>query len=249
MLIWNLKSHKKLNKKADLATVGLKRLESMVTFKNRSRLDFLKDTHRSLTESNRGIGYTLDRCKRVLEEMTVNYQLIGETLKSTLADRHKKIGMRKEIGLRLKDVDADFTRCFQAVALQKKQMRQLSEGIQKLMNKASIKLPPEMRETINREDQVARITKMHNKALSEGRDKINTTSYNPTKDRTMSGYLGYYGAEEGETTKEDEIKDETTKDETNKEVETSIDPKFAIAALAAGATLGVLLFSFGGGAK
>jgi len=242
------KAHKKLNKEADLATVGLKRLETMVTIKNRNRLDFLKDTHRNLSEANAGIGYTLDRCKRVLKEMTVNYQLIGETLKSALADRHKKIGMRKEIGLRLKDIDADFSRCFQAVALQKKQMRQLSEGIQTLMHKASIKLPPKVRETINREDQVARIARMHTKALSAGRDKINTTPYNPGQDRSMSGY-GHSAAVSTNGTKPlvstNGTKPPATQDT---EVEKGIDLKFAIAATVAGATIGVLLL-FGGGAK
>jgi len=246
-------THKKLNKKADLATVGLKRLESLVTIKNRARLDFLKETHRTLAAANSGIGYTLDRCKKILDETTISYQLIGETLKSPLADRHKKIAMRKEIGLRLKDIDAEYKRCFQAVALQKKQMRQLSEGIQTLMHKASIKLPPKMRETINREDQVAKIAQMHKKSLSAGRDRINTTPYDPTQDKSMSGYLGYYGegavAEAVDAASEAAAAAETKPKAPTPETPKGIDPKYAIAAVAAGATLGVILLFSGGEAK
>jgi len=236
-------AHRELTKKGDMATVGLKRLESIVTFKDRERLEFLENMHRTLATQNDGIGYTLDRCKRVLHETTVNYQLIGETLKSALADRHKKIGMRKEIGLRLDDIDSDFNRCFQAVALQKKQMRQLSEGIQKLMHKASIKLPPKARENLNREHQVDKIAMMHNKSLSKGMDKINSTSYNPTNDRAMNGYS--YLADDVVAATEGAIEKEAATALTNAgkapATAKSVDPKLALAAVAAGATLGALL--------
>ena len=106
----------------DGATVMLPKTVRRHTQKSRLRRGLIAAFAAATLFGAAGVGYTLDRCKRVLEEVTISYQLIGETLKSALADRHKKIGMRKEIGLRLKDIDADFIRCSQAVELQKRQM-------------------------------------------------------------------------------------------------------------------------------
>lgn len=232
-------AHKKLVKESETATVGLDRLRGIITFKDSFPLEALQDMHRSLDRTNMGIGYTLQKCKKVLDETTTNYQLIGETLKSPLADRHKKIGVRKELGLRLRDIDGDYTRCFQAVAKQKKQMRQLSEGIQKLLNKASISLPPKIRENINREDRVAKLALNYKNYLTkkDGKEEVTTVNipkgkkseYKKDSDRYFPNPDSKFG--DTEITEETEIISK----------EDGIDPKYAAAALAAGATLGVIL--------
>jgi len=228
-------AHQKLRKDSEVATVGLKRLESLIIFKDKYDLDHLQRMHETLTQGNAGIDYTLDRCQRVLDETATNYQLIGETLKDQLADRHKKIGMQKELGLRLRDIEEQFDRCFLAVANQKKIVRQLSEGIQKLMHKASIKLPPKVKEDIHREDEIQRVALDYRKQLKQQRKNISPAPYSAPKN--MAGYGSV----------DTEAKTEASSQNTDViEQPRGLDPKYAIAAAAAGATLGVILL-FGKG--
>lgn len=232
----NLKEeHKKLDKASDLATVGLKRLASLVKFRNTVEYEHLCDLHRDFTFKNKDIGYTLVRCKEVLDETTMNMQFVGETLNSALADRHKKIAVQKELGLRLRDTDADFARTRKAVDHQKKIHRQLSEGIQNLMSKARIKLPPKLRQDMHREDQVERIAVMHKNSLEKGKDVINSKSYIPVdrdKARPMSGF-----GEDSPAEEVDSIDVEVT--ETPK---TGVNLKVAIASVIIGLIFGSLFF-------
>jgi hypothetical protein len=239
----NLKTeHGKLVRASDIATVGLKRLSSLVRFKNTVEFEHLEDLHRDFTFKTKNIGYTLERCKQVLNETTINMQFVGETLNSALADRHKKKAVQKELGLRLRDTDADFGRCQKAVDAQKKINRQLSEGIQNLMNKASIKLPPKLRQDMHREDAVSRIAVKHKKNLEKGKDVINSKAYVPgTRDkvRTLSG-LGedeqnpvVIPAGSAETTETPEAPEAPKK---------GLDLRIAIASITIGLIFGSLFF-------
>lgn len=165
--------HKNLVKAADSATIGLKRLESLVQFMKRDELAHLQNMHRTFVHNNRGLGYTLERCKKILDETTTTWQLIGETLVEPLADRHKKKGMQQEMGLRLKDIDAYFERCSNAVAAENQRNRQLAEGIQALMNAVKIKLPPSMQKQVDTEDQVKQLALDYSISLKKGKDGIN----------------------------------------------------------------------------
>jgi len=171
--------HSKLNEAADSAIIGLKRLEALVKYFDRNELEYLQGLHRTFIHRNRGIGYMVSRCKKVLDETTMNYQLAAETLKQPLADRHKKIGVQKELGLRLRDIDADYERCKNAVGTQKKLHQQLADGIQKLMHSASIKLPPALKEQASKEDQIKQIALAHKKTLEKGVDNINPSKLEP----------------------------------------------------------------------
>jgi len=165
--------HKNLVKAADSATIGLKRLEALVKYLKRDELEHLQNMHRTLVNNNHGIAYILDRCKKILDETTTTWQLVGETLVEPLADRHKKIGMQQEMGLRLRDIDAYFERGEKAVAAENERNRQLAEAIQSLMNEASIKLPPSMQKQINMEDQVKQLALDYSISLQKGKDMVN----------------------------------------------------------------------------
>jgi len=215
--------HVKLNKASEVATIGLNRLSKIVKFGNRTNLDYLKDMHRSLEHVNGGMDYTLNRCKKILDEVTVHYQLVGETLKNVLADKYKKIAMRKELGLRLRDIDEQFERCFMSVANQKKRHRQLSSGIQKLMHTASIKMPPRTKEVMLKEDRIKEI------ALNQRKRLINKE--NPSKKVDLKGWE----LEETEAIKED------TKPETKDTDKKEFDLRFGIAIALATTIVGTLV--------
>ncbi len=226
------KEHDFLVNAADLATVGIKRLGALVKFKDRVGYEHLADLHRDFTFKNKNITYTLVKCKQVLDETTMNMQFVGETLNSALADRQKKKAVQKELGLRLRDSDADFARCQKAVATQKKTHKQLSEGLQALMNKAGIQLPPKIRQDNHREDEIAKIVIRHRKNLEKGMDTLNSKPFVPEiRDRARKNLNG--GAGLGET---DDKKDE----EEGKE--SSLDPRIAIASLTIGLIFGSLYF-------
>jgi len=244
----NLKiEHEKLTNAAELATVGLRRLGTLVKFKDRVSFEHLSDLHRDFTFKNKNIHYTLVKCKQVLDATTMNMQFVGETLNSALADRQKKKAVQKELGLRLRDSDADFARCQKAVAAQKKTHRQLSEALQVLMNKTGIKLPPQVRQTMHREDEVAKIAIRHKKSLEKGRDVLNTTPYVPSGIRDHARSLSDWsvsnlGAEaEAEATEAETSKTEETKD-SPPTTGTKLDPKIAIVSLVIGLIFGSLFF-------
>jgi hypothetical protein len=152
-----VKEHRKLVIGEDKATLGLKRLSMMIHFKDKPTHEHLMDMHRNYVFKNKDIGYTLGRCKRVLDETSTNLQFVGETLISQLADEGKKKAVQRELGLRLRDIDQDFSNCKSAVGNQKSIHKKLADGIQVLMHKAKIKLPPKVREDMGREEKVAQI--------------------------------------------------------------------------------------------
>lgn len=168
-----VKDHQNLNKAADSATIGLKRLEALVRYISRDELQHLQDLHRTFVHHNRGTGYLIEKCKKVLNETTMTWQLAGETLVQPLADRQKKKGIQQEFGLRLRDIDYYFDRCKNTIEEQKVRDRQLAEGIQNLMNVASIKLPPHVKQTIDREDAVKQLAVDYQVDLKKGKDFIN----------------------------------------------------------------------------
>lgn len=228
--------HSELVKAGDLATVGLGRLGNLVKFDKRVQYEYLVDLHRDFTFKNENISYALDAARNTIDETTLNMQFVGESLLSPLADRHKKIAVQKELGLRLRDTDNSLDRTERDINSQNKTFRQLSEGIQKLMNEASIKLPAKVKETINREDQVKKLAIMHQKNLSKGKDLINFTPYKPQQQKTKVKMLGGYG--DGTDT----VTVTETEDTITTATESSIDPKYALASTTIGLILGILVF-------
>jgi hypothetical protein len=232
--------HRKLDDASGSVEIGLKRLEGLVRFGDRMSLDYLKDMHRAQHHSHRGVGVVLGRCNRILKETTVQYQLIGETLKGALADKHKKIAMQKELGLRLRDVDDQFARCRRAVESQKVRNRQLATGIQKLMSKASIKMPPKLKEMVIKEDRVKKIAQNLTLNLAKGVDNVN-----PQPTVEIKGVSGWeLGDEPADVPASAPERQTIKRAETPAapSVEEGVDVKFAIGATLVGAIAGSLLY-------
>ena len=235
--------HHSLNAAAEKASIGLKRLEDLIHFKDKARFDYINDMHKNFVFENRNLGYILDRCRKAVDETTVNYPMISQTLNTPLADRHKKIGMQRELGLRLRDIDQDFKRCDAVVAKQKKEMEQLSRAIQGLMHKAKIKLPPKLRENMDREDKVAEIAFQYRDKLRGMAPPAHSQNGNgaalapkpkpepkekPQPKLTATNESAGFG---------DEVSSDTSKD-SGQQV---IDMRLALAAAAAGSIAGLLL--------
>jgi len=169
------KRYDALTHSADLATIGLKRLETLILLEQRPALETLQAMHRDFTRANGGIGYTLDQTKHTIRELVTNYQMVAESLRSSLADRFKKIGIQKDLGLRLRDLDESLKRSDVAVGQQEKISKQLSDGIQALLSKTAVKLPPAQKENITKEDEVRRIALNLAKKIEGPLDPVNYT--------------------------------------------------------------------------
>jgi hypothetical protein len=157
--------HRTLKAKTDRATVNLKRLDFMAPFGERFNLDRIKDMHRELTAKFQGATFTLDRCKSVLDETTANYQFVGESLKKGLTDRHKKIAVQKELGLRLRDLDEALIGCDSVITEQNTNADNLGRAVRKLLTRLKAELPPSDRDSINKEDKVIQIARRYGKTL------------------------------------------------------------------------------------
>jgi hypothetical protein len=234
------KEHAILSRSADIATVGLGRLGSLVKFGNRAQYETIVDLHRNFTFKNKNIGFSLQKCKNSIDDTIMNIQFVGETLAAPLADRHKKIAAQKEMGLRLKDTETAFDRCKAAVNSQKKINSQLSEGIQALMHKSSISLPDQVKETINREDRVKKLAITHRKSLDKGRDVINTTPYIPKERTTVE--LGGWGDAQQPTTPTTIADPAETPKATAKEMASGFNPCLGLASTTVGIIVGILIF-------
>lgn len=221
-----LKDNANLTEAGELATVGLNRLGNIIRSDNRIKYETLLDLHRDFMFKNQDISYTLEACANNLKDTTMTIQLVSETLVSPLADRHKKAAVQKELGLRLRDIDASFSKCKDAIDSQKTTYKQLSEGLQKLLHEASVQLPPDLKEDMHKEDQVAKIALMHKKSLEKGKDAINYTPYKPDKD--LKGW--------GDTAAP------TQTDSASSITKKPLDIKFALASTTVGIIIGVLLF-------
>jgi len=180
--------------KQDEATRALKNLDKLTPFGERINLDHMKDMHRNLVHKTRGVSAVLARCKSVIDETTANYQFVGETLKSGLADRHKKIAVQKELGLRLKDIDSEFDRCKGVIVELSSSQDRLSRAVQKLLNKMRISLPPTMRENINKVNKIEAIAEGYGKKLTEEKK----TTAERKIDESLAGFT--FGEEEEKTT-------------------------------------------------
>lgn len=177
--------HVELNYSAELARIGLKRLESLILANQRLTLNNLEDLHRAFTKANEGIGYTLEQCDNTIQDLIINYQMVAESLSSPLADKHKKIGVQKELGLRLRDVDNALKQCKLAVKGQTKLNKQLSESIQLLLSESCVQLPSHVREKITKEDEIARIALKLRGTLENGKDAINSIPFDPQSQKPV----------------------------------------------------------------
>lgn len=221
--------HVALARSQDQAQVGLDRLQTMVNFKNQMELNHLQDMQRDFAHANRNIGYTLERCKKILDETATNNTLIANTLFDPLADNRKKIAVQKELGLRLRDVDDQFERCRKAVGSQKKKIKTITDGIQKLMSEAGLKLPPKAREDIKREDAIRRIALDYGKVLTKQAEK---------KEPVLAGL--------GSETARSDASDLSPTTSPTPSPSSTLDPKLLGVAALAGITIGLALF-FGQG--
>lgn len=167
--------HKKLTNNADVALIGITRLKTVILAPEMDQLNSILDLHRNYIKGNQNIGYTLQKCQDNIQDIIMNYQLTAETLNSPLADCRKKIAVQQELGLRLDDLDRDLGNCQGAVRNQAKLQKELAESLQCLMNKAGAKLPPKLKEDIDREDRVKQIALTHRTNLETGNDDLNTT--------------------------------------------------------------------------
>jgi hypothetical protein len=235
--------HRKLVHAADLATIGLKRLESLILINQRPKLEYLISLHRDFVFKNQKIGRILDDCQGRLRETTTNYGMVAESLGDPLADRHKKIAIQKELGLRLKDLEDSKKRCILVVENQAKLNKQLSEGIQLFLSEVGVTLTPAVKENITREDAVRRIALDLRKTLDAGHDRVNFNPYNPASQKPQMI------VEPREEVLEKEEKRAEKKAAIQKasmaglgEPSDGVNFKVATAALAVGAIIGVLVF-------
>lgn len=243
--------HGQLVHAAEKAKIGMQRLGNLVKFKYKARLDHIQEMHRAFVHRNQNIGYILDRCRKAIDETSINFPLIAKTLNTPLADRHKKIGMQRELGLRLSDLDEDFKRCESEVARQKKEHEQLSNAIQGLMHQARIKLPPKLKEDIDREDKVAEIALQYrNKLIGKPEPKsaaeaaLQQQAPMPKLQATnVSAGLGASEEAEASAAASDAKKESTDAKMAKKKTET-IDIRFAVASAAAGAIIGLLVIHY-----
>lgn len=165
--------HAELVKAAEAATIGLDRLAALARYITNDELQHIKDMHRTFVHNTRNVAYLIEKCKKVLDETSMTWQLVGETLVQPLADRQKKKGVQQEFGLRLRDIDFYYNKCKAAIEAEKVRNTQLSEGIQALMNQASIKLPPQLKKQGEMEDQVKQLALEYSVSLKKGKDTIN----------------------------------------------------------------------------
>lgn len=163
--------HTALNAKADRASVNLKRLDLITPFGEKFNLDRMKDVHRELLHKTQNIAFTLDRCKSVIDETTANYQFVGESLKKGLTDRHKKIAVQKELGLRLRDLDSSLATCEAAVNEQNTNADNLLRSVRKLLTRLQAELPPSEREQLNKDVMVRQIARRYGKKLQAEKPK------------------------------------------------------------------------------
>jgi len=159
--------HRTLLTKADHATVNLKRLQEFAKFGEKFNLNRIEDVHRQIMHDTNGLGQILVRCNEIITDTTMNQQFVGETLKQKLADRHKKIAVQKELGLRLRDLDRCLERSEAIVKQQKESMENLQRSIRKLLTRLKVKLPPAEREKVDREDKVAQIARRYSVKIAK----------------------------------------------------------------------------------
>lgn len=254
--------HGKFSHAAERAKISLQRLNSLINIKNKARLDYIQEMHRAFVHRNQSIGYLLDRCRKAIDETSINYPLMAQNLNSPLADRHKKIGMQRELGLRLSDLDRDFKRCEEAVAKQKKEHEQLTNAVQGLMHKAKIKLPPKLKEDLDREDKVKEIALQYrNKLLGKPEPKTaaGAAMQKPAalpqvpkvKATNVSGYGALPSLTELEETGASQAAAAAAKEKEEAEIMKQAEPpketfdvKFAAASAVAGAIVGLLLMYY-----
>lgn len=220
------KEHQGLSRGEDQAQIGLDRLRTLVNYKNQMDLEHLQDMQRDFVHANRGIGYVLERCKKILDETATSNVLIANTLSDPLADNRKKIAVQKELGLRLRDVDDQFERCRRSVNSQKKKVKVITEGIQKLMAESGLKLPPSVKENIKKEDTIRRIALDYGKVLSKAGQPT------PVPEETSPPILQVSSTQSNGALQG--LGSETEK--------TGLDPKLAAAVAVAGITLGLVIF-------
>jgi len=149
------------------ATVGLGRLRTLVTVKNHPELEFINEMQKTFTHVNRGAIFNIEKCATILRDTSSVSQLIGETLATPLADRHKKVAMQKELSLRLKDLSNAFNRAKESVEKQESLQKNLSQAVQDLLHKAQIKLPPNTKREMNLHDEVSKIAVGYKQQLQQ----------------------------------------------------------------------------------
>lgn len=128
------------------ATIGLERLrntvsETVAVQSPRLDLQRVTETLAVIIKNNQNSGFILNKCRRSLDEVATVAELVANTIKSELADRHKKVASQKELALRLRDIDDLFNKCIDALNQQEKDQTEVLNTIQELLHVFGIKLP------------------------------------------------------------------------------------------------------------
>lgn len=170
------------------AIVGADRLRNPVSETSGAispRLDLqrLTDNLNQTIKSNENTGYVLNRARRSLDEVATVAELVATTIKSKLADKHKKLAALKELGLRLHDVEELLVKAEDALNLEEGSQKQLLDTIQELLHSFGIKLPQDI-ESANLKKRMVEIIETSQEKLRNheplghlaGLDETNMTS-------------------------------------------------------------------------
>lgn len=136
----------KIQSDNEKATIGLERLRNIVSERVNAkspRIDLQRTTETlaNIIKNNQNIGYILNRCRRALDEAATVAELAANTIRSELADRHKKVASQKELALRLRDIDELFEKCSASISDQQIEQKKILDSIQELLHIFGIKLP------------------------------------------------------------------------------------------------------------
>jgi hypothetical protein len=148
--------HLQIRDNFDRAKVGLHKLSSLPV-KHQTKLEEIKNNLRNLVKDNQGVGYVLSKCKRILDDTSTVAQLVGEGMKSKIADRHKKAAYQREVAMRLTDIDNEFVRCHESLIKEEKAQKRLLTGLLQLLADSGKKLPPKIQKSTNQKGKMMEI--------------------------------------------------------------------------------------------
>jgi len=134
--------------------IGLKRLEVLVSSRHRITYNNLREENSRMLSHSKSLGYLVERCRNLLKDTVTVTQLVGETLKDPLADRHKKIAMQQELGLRLQDLDDQFSQSEKALNSLVCKQDAFQTKIEDLLAQVGAKVVPETSSDLSKEDQL-----------------------------------------------------------------------------------------------
>lgn len=198
--------------------VGINRLRTLVNFENQLELQKLEQMHLVFVNKGRQIDGLLGKVQHLLNQVSLNNGMVNTTLHDPLADRHKKIAVQQEIGVRLQEIESALSQASGEVSRQQSRMAEIASGVNELVEYEGVKLPESKRDEIRREDGIAKIALEYGKSLPKRSSKT-----------TKSKGLGFFAASE------------PSEDSDDTEISEKIDPVWAATSLLAGIAAAVVL--------